>query len=80
MSPSRCAATPTGGTSALGTIGYVNAGLELADQVRAGALPEPAAIFVPLGSGGTVAGLLLGLRLAGLRTRCLLYTSPSTRD
>ncbi len=60
---------PTGGTSALGTIGYVNAALELADQVRAGALPEPAAVFVPLGSGGTVAGLLLGLRLAGLRTR-----------
>ena len=58
---------PTGGTSALGAVGYVNAGLELADQVRAGALPEPAAVFVPLGSGGTVAGLLLGLRLAGLR-------------
>lgn len=60
---------PTGGTSALGAIGYVNAGLELAEQIAAGALPEPAAIFVPLGSGGTVAGLVLGLRLAGLRCR-----------
>ena len=59
---------PTGGTSALGAIGYVNAACELADQVRAGLLPEPAAIFVPVGSGGTVAGLLLGLRLAGLRS------------
>jgi D-cysteine desulfhydrase len=60
---------PTGGTSALGAVGYVNAACELADQVRAGLLPEPAAIFVPLGSGGTVAGLLLGLRLAGLRSQ-----------
>ena len=60
---------PTGGTSALGVIGYVNAACELAEQVRAGAMPEPDAIFVPLGSGGTVAGLTLGCRLAGLRSR-----------
>ncbi len=43
---------PTGGTSSLGALGYVNAGLELAEQVRGGLLPEPAAIFVALGSGG----------------------------
>lgn len=60
---------PTGGSSALGTLGYVDAALELAEQIAAGNLPEPDAIFVPLGSGGTVAGLVLGLRLAGLRTR-----------
>ena len=63
------AIVPAGGSSALGTIGYVNAALELADQVRAGAMPEPDAIFVPLGSGGTAAGLALGCRLAGLRSR-----------
>lgn len=63
------AVIPTGGSSALGTLGYVDAALELAEQVAAGAMPEPDAIFVPLGSGGTVAGLVLGLRLAGLRTR-----------
>lgn len=63
------AVIPAGGTSALGAVGYVNAAVELGDQVRAGLLPEPAAIFVPVGSGGTVAGLLLGLRLAGLRSR-----------
>ncbi|MEO7438627.1 MAG: pyridoxal-phosphate dependent enzyme, partial [Candidatus Binatia bacterium] len=62
---------PTGGSSTVGTLGYVNAGLELGEQVTAGALPEPAAIVVPLGSGGTVAGLLLGLRLAGLRSRVI---------
>jgi len=60
---------PTGGTSVLGALGYLNAGLELAEQVRAGLLPEPSEIFVALGSGGTGAGLLAGLRLAGLRSR-----------
>ena len=60
---------PTGGTSVLGALGYLNAGLELAEQVDAGLLPEPSAIFVALGSGGTVAGLLAGLRLGGLSSR-----------
>jgi len=60
---------PAGGSSPLGAVGFVNAALELADQVAAGELPEPAHIFVALGSAGTAAGLLLGLRLAGLRSR-----------
>jgi D-cysteine desulfhydrase len=60
---------PTGGTSPLGTLGYVNAAFELQEQVSNGQLPEPDWIFVPLGSGGTVAGLVLGAKLAGLRAR-----------
>ena len=60
---------PPGASMPLGTLGYVNAGLELAAQVAAGELPEPARIYVALGSGGTTAGLLLGLRLAGLRSQ-----------
>jgi D-cysteine desulfhydrase len=63
------ALVPTGGTSVLGGLGYLNAGLELVEQVRAGLAPEPAAVFVALGSGGTVAGLLAGLRLGGLSSR-----------
>lgn len=63
------AIVPTGGSSAIGAIGYVNAAFELAEQVQAGLLPEPDAIFVALGSGGTVSGLALGCRLAGLRTQ-----------
>jgi D-cysteine desulfhydrase len=62
---------PAGGSSPLGAVGFVNAALELADQVAAGELPEPAHVFVALGSGGTAAGLLLGLRLAGLRSRLM---------
>ncbi|MEN8184897.1 MAG: pyridoxal-phosphate dependent enzyme, partial [Myxococcota bacterium] len=42
---------------------------ELAEQVAAGELPEPREIFVAVGSGGTLAGLALGLRLAGLGSR-----------
>ena len=45
------------------------AAYELADQVRAGLLPEPSSLYVPVGTGGTQAGLVVGLRLAGLRTR-----------
>jgi len=59
----------TGGSSPRGTLGAVSAGLELAEQVRAGLVPEPASVWVPVGSGGTAAGLALGLRLAGLRSR-----------
>ncbi|MGH0035202.1 MAG: 1-aminocyclopropane-1-carboxylate deaminase/D-cysteine desulfhydrase [Myxococcota bacterium] len=57
---------PTGGSSALGNLGFVSAGLELGLQVSAGALPRPAAIYLAVGSGGTAAGLSLGLRLADL--------------
>ncbi len=63
------AIVPAGGTSSLGMLGYVNAACELAEQVRAAEVPEPDAIFVSLGSGGTAAGLMLGLKLAGLRSR-----------
>ncbi len=60
---------PGGGSSVLGTVGFVNAGLELADQVAAGELPEPSRVVVALGSAGTAAGLALGLRLGGLKSR-----------
>jgi D-cysteine desulfhydrase len=60
---------PPGGSSALGTLGFVEAALELGAQVQAGELPEPEGIVLALGSGGSAAGLLAGLRLAGLRTK-----------
>ena len=58
-----------GGSSPRGCLGYVNAALELAEQIEAGELPQPDNIFVPVGSNGTMAGLEVGLRLAGLETR-----------
>lgn len=60
---------PAGGSSPLGAVGYVEAGLEIAAQVEAGDLPEPAHVVTAVGSGGTAAGLAIGLRLGGLATR-----------
>jgi D-cysteine desulfhydrase len=60
---------PGGGSNSLGVLGFVNAALELAEQVAAGELPEPEALFIAYGTGGTAAGLSLGLQLAGLKTR-----------
>jgi D-cysteine desulfhydrase len=57
---------PIGGSSPLGILGHVNAALELDIQIKAGVLPRPEKIILPLGSGGTTAGLLLGLAIAGL--------------
>ncbi len=58
-----------GGSNPAGTIGFVNAAFELKEQVDRGDMPEPAVIICPLGSGGTLAGLSLGVQLAGLKTR-----------
>jgi len=57
---------PWGGSSPLGSIGFVNAALELVDQCGDAA---PDVIYVACGTMGTVTGLALGLRLAGLKTR-----------
>jgi D-cysteine desulfhydrase len=62
---------PAGGSSPVGALGYVEAALEIAAQVEEGALPEPAHVVVPVGTGGTAAGLALGFQLADLRTRVL---------
>lgn len=55
---------PPGGATAEGVFGYVSAALELAAQVRAGQLPPPVEIVLPVGSGCSTAGLLLGLQIA----------------
>lgn len=63
------AVLPPGGTSPFACLGYVNAVLELAEQVESGLLPRPDVVYVPLGSGGTCAGILVGLELLGWPTR-----------
>ncbi len=57
---------PFGGSAPAGIVGHVEAALELASQVKAGMLPAPRRIVLPTGSGGTAAGLALGLAWAGL--------------
>jgi D-cysteine desulfhydrase len=56
---------PMGGSSPLGVLGHVNAALELVHQVGAGAMPRPGRVVVPLGTGGTAAGLALGFAMSG---------------
>jgi D-cysteine desulfhydrase len=60
-----------GGSSPEGTIGYVNAAFELKEQIDRGEMSQPEVILCPLGSGGTLAGLSLGLQLAGLQTSAM---------
>jgi D-cysteine desulfhydrase len=50
-------------------MGTVRAGLELAQQIRDGEIPEPERLYVALGSGGTAIGLAIGLALGGARTQ-----------
>ncbi|HBL98234.1 TPA: hypothetical protein DDZ86_01155 [Candidatus Dependentiae bacterium] len=58
----------SGGSDLVGTLGFVNAAFELKQQIDKGLLPEPDYIYTALGSCGTAAGLMLGLRAAGLKS------------
>lgn len=59
---------PMGGSSWLGTVGFVAAGLELAAQISDGEVVNPDRIYVGSGTMGTAAGIALGLALAGIET------------
>lgn len=59
---------PMGGSSWLGNVGFVAAGLELADQVSRGEVSSPDRIYVGAGTMGTAIGIALGLAAAGLAT------------
>lgn len=60
---------PAGGSSWLGTVGFVNAGLELAAQIDAGILDVPDRVYIATGTLGSATGLAIGLALADLPTR-----------
>lgn len=62
---------PPGGTSPLTTLGHINAILELKEQQSRESFPIPDVIVCPLGSGGTAAGLSIGLQLIGWPTQVL---------
>lgn len=58
--------TPRGGATAVGTLGFHLAAVELRDQ-----LSGPATVVVATGSGGTIAGLLSGAAALGDELRIL---------
>ncbi len=53
----------------LGSIGFINAIIELKKQIDEKILPEPDVIFVAAGSTGTAAGLTAGCKLLGMKTK-----------
>ncbi|PVZ06908.1 1-aminocyclopropane-1-carboxylate deaminase/D-cysteine desulfhydrase [Actinomycetospora cinnamomea] len=59
----RPVAVPRGGSTAVGAVGFARAATELLTQG-----PAPAYVVLPLGSGGSTAGLLAGLTAAGVDT------------
>ena len=61
-------AIPPGGSVPEGVVGIVGGALELAAQIHADVLPRPDVIYLPWGTGGTAAGVALGMALAGLPT------------
>lgn len=72
-----------GGSTVRGTLGFVDAGLELARQVADGDLEEPDAVYCAYSSGGTAAGLAVGLQLGGLRSKVIgvrVYPAPLASD
>jgi len=76
------AIVPPGASTALGALATADAVAEVADDVRRGAIPEPDVIVVPLGSGGTCAGILAGLVQHRLRTQVvgvLVANNPFAR-
>jgi D-cysteine desulfhydrase len=68
---------PVSGTTPLGCLGCVRAGLELVDQIHAEHL-EPAAVYTPFGTGGVFTGILLALRANDLT--CPLIGISVNRD
>jgi 1-aminocyclopropane-1-carboxylate deaminase/D-cysteine desulfhydrase-like pyridoxal-dependent ACC family enzyme len=62
---------PSGGSNDTGAIGFVNAAFELKEQIAQGLMPEPDYLYAALGSAGTTAGLILGLKAAGLKTKVI---------
>ncbi|MCB1491999.1 MAG: D-cysteine desulfhydrase family protein [Rhodobiaceae bacterium] len=60
---------PLGGASALGAMGYVSAIRELARQYEVTARRPPDYVAAPVGSGGTLAGMLVGCSMYWPQTK-----------
>jgi len=70
---------PEGGSNAVGAWGYVRAAAELAEQLAA--LPDkPTTIVYAAGSGGTGAGLVVGLRMTGMAEHGVRATGINVCD
>lgn len=66
---------PDHGTSIIGNIGFVNAAFELKDQLNQHIQETPTIIYIPYHTGGSAAGLLVGLQAA--KIPCLVKLIPN---
>ncbi|NLN93801.1 MAG: pyridoxal-phosphate dependent enzyme [Candidatus Hydrogenedens sp.] len=69
---------PAGGSSVLGTLGYVDAAFELKVQIEEGLLPEPDCIYMAAGTMGSCAGLAFGIQAVGLKSKVLAIRVTGT--
>lgn len=60
-----------GGSNVFGCLSFVNALIELRDQVEQGLCPNPKIIVCPVGSSATLAGLSYGCQLVGLGSQVI---------
>jgi D-cysteine desulfhydrase len=67
LAPRGATLVTPGGSTPLGVLGYVGAGLELIEAFAGAGWDEPDDVVVALGSGGSAIGLSLGLALGGWR-------------
>ena len=64
---------PLGGSSALGTLGYLQCVAEIQESAAAAGQQPPSHVALACGSGGTAAGVALGVALAGLPTKVVAF-------
>lgn len=62
---------PTGGSDSIGTLGPLNAFLEMLEQVEKKEIPMPEVIIVGAGTCGTMAGLLAAQKIAGVSIKII---------
>lgn len=59
---------PPGSTSAVTSLGFVLSAIEIFHDVKKQKIPEPDFVFLPCGTGGTIAGLSVGFALCEMKS------------
>ncbi|MCS7213962.1 MAG: pyridoxal-phosphate dependent enzyme [Candidatus Calescibacterium sp.] len=62
---------PPGSSSPRTSLGFVLSAIEIYESITKNEIPEPDFIFLPAGTGGTIAGLLAGLNIVGLKSQII---------
>ncbi len=79
LAPAGATLVTPGGSTPVGVLGYVGAGIELVEGFSADGWEEPDDVVVALGSGGSAVGLALGLALGGWRRTTVVAVRVADR-